>query len=150
MIVVTGAAGFIGSCLVKQLNDLGHENLILVDDFADEPEFSRRSKLLHSLYTRGRHSMISTIASSQKLNAIHPIIRLNANELFIFRLRNFKDLEALLEETSALLEKKTLLEIYQQCTAEPYSFLYVKLTANTIHDMCYFNVNQRIKFNNVA
>ena len=33
MIVVTGAAGFIGSCLVKKLNDLGHENLILVDDF---------------------------------------------------------------------------------------------------------------------
>ncbi len=33
MIVVTGAAGFIGSCLVKKLNDLGHENIILVDDF---------------------------------------------------------------------------------------------------------------------
>ncbi len=33
MIVVTGAAGFIGSCLVKKLNDLGHVDLILVDDF---------------------------------------------------------------------------------------------------------------------
>ena len=33
MIVVTGAAGFIGSCLVKKLNDLGLENIILVDDF---------------------------------------------------------------------------------------------------------------------
>lgn len=33
MIVVTGAAGFIGSCLVQYLNDLGFENLILVDDF---------------------------------------------------------------------------------------------------------------------
>lgn len=33
MIIVTGAAGFIGSCLVQYLNDLGYTNLILVDDF---------------------------------------------------------------------------------------------------------------------
>lgn len=32
-IVVTGAAGFIGSCLVQKLNEEGHFNLILVDDF---------------------------------------------------------------------------------------------------------------------
>lgn len=31
-IVVTGAAGFIGSCLVRYLNDLGCEKLILVDN----------------------------------------------------------------------------------------------------------------------
>jgi ADP-L-glycero-D-manno-heptose 6-epimerase len=34
MLVVTGAAGFIGSCLVSKLNALGHEDLILVDDFS--------------------------------------------------------------------------------------------------------------------
>jgi len=34
MLVVTGAAGFIGSCLVSKLNSLGHNNLILVDDFS--------------------------------------------------------------------------------------------------------------------
>lgn len=36
MIVVTGAAGFIGSCLVGKLNALGHNDLILVDDFSTE------------------------------------------------------------------------------------------------------------------
>ncbi len=36
MIIVTGAAGFIASCLVSRLNADGHENLILVDDFSDE------------------------------------------------------------------------------------------------------------------
>jgi ADP-L-glycero-D-manno-heptose 6-epimerase len=34
MIVVTGAAGFIGSALVRKLNDEGVEKLILVDEFA--------------------------------------------------------------------------------------------------------------------
>jgi hypothetical protein len=40
--------------------------LVIVDDFADGPSFSRHSKLLHSLFTRGRHNSISTIASMQK------------------------------------------------------------------------------------
>ncbi|MDB5012875.1 MAG: ADP-L-glycero-D-manno-heptose-6-epimerase, partial [Daejeonella sp.] len=35
MIVVTGAAGFIGSCLVQKLNAEGFNDLILVDDFSN-------------------------------------------------------------------------------------------------------------------
>lgn len=33
MIIVTGAAGFIGSCLVKQLNEEGFNDVVVVDDF---------------------------------------------------------------------------------------------------------------------
>jgi ADP-L-glycero-D-manno-heptose 6-epimerase len=35
-IIVTGAAGFIGSCMVQILNDNGYENVIIVDDFGEE------------------------------------------------------------------------------------------------------------------
>ncbi len=34
MIIITGAAGFIGSCLVTRLNEGGFNDLILVDDFS--------------------------------------------------------------------------------------------------------------------
>ena len=34
MIVVTGAAGFIGSCLVSRLNKAGYNSIIVVDDFS--------------------------------------------------------------------------------------------------------------------
>src|SRR6185369_17719569 len=34
MIIITGAAGFIGSCLVRKLNDEGFNDLVLVDDFS--------------------------------------------------------------------------------------------------------------------
>lgn len=34
MIVVTGAAGFIGSCMVKRLNDAGYADILAVDDFS--------------------------------------------------------------------------------------------------------------------
>jgi len=36
MIVVTGAAGFIGSCLVGKLNAEGYNDIVIVDDFSDE------------------------------------------------------------------------------------------------------------------
>jgi ADP-L-glycero-D-manno-heptose 6-epimerase len=35
MIVITGAAGFIGSVIVERFNDNKFENLILVDDFSN-------------------------------------------------------------------------------------------------------------------
>ena len=38
-IVVTGAAGFIGSCLVGYLNEKGFSNLILVDEFVRQDKF---------------------------------------------------------------------------------------------------------------
>jgi len=34
MIVVTGAAGFIGSCMIKRLNDAGYADVLAVDDFS--------------------------------------------------------------------------------------------------------------------
>lgn len=46
-IIVTGAYGFIGSCLVSFLNQQGFENLILVDEFDDE---EKELNLLHKKY----------------------------------------------------------------------------------------------------
>ena len=80
-----------------------------MDDFADSVEFSRSSKLLHSLFTRGRHSQISTFIATQKFNALATIIRVNADSLYVFRLRNYQDLSTFLDEVSAIIDKKTLL-----------------------------------------
>lgn len=48
MIVVTGAAGFIGSCLVAKLNKEGFNNLLLVDDFSFE---EKNKNLLNKNFT---------------------------------------------------------------------------------------------------
>jgi len=47
IIIVTGAAGFIGSCMVSYLNQQGFENLILVDEFEEE---EKDLNLLHKKY----------------------------------------------------------------------------------------------------
>ncbi len=46
-IIVTGAYGFIGSCMVSLLNQMGFENLILVDAFDDD---DKQLNLLHKKY----------------------------------------------------------------------------------------------------
>ncbi len=120
--------------------------LIIIDDFADNPSFSRSSKLLHALYTRGRHSFISTITATQVLVALSPIIRKNATEIYVYRLRNYKDLESLLEELSALAPKKTLLDMYQLATSEPFSFWYINLMSKDIKKMFYIRFEKRLTF----
>ena len=118
--------------------------LIVIDDFADDPSFARHSKLLHALFTRGRHSMISTIVSTQKYRSISTIVRVNATNLYIFRLRNAGDLEAWVDEVSAITDKKTLLELYHLATSKPYSFLFIKLNSKDINHMFYCRFDQRL------
>ena len=81
--------------------------LIIVDDFADSKAFSRNSPLLNQLYVRGRHNAINIITATQKFNALSPIIRVNSRQLFFFRLRNYKEIETMVEELSAVLIKKS-------------------------------------------
>ena len=100
---------------------------ICVDDLADDHK-AMHSKTLNSLYTRGRHSCITTIVLTQKYRLLDSTIRVNATALFVFRMRNNKDLEAVIEENSALADKDTLLDVYKLATTEPYSFLYIDLT----------------------
>ena len=119
--------------------------LIIIDDFSDDPSFSRHSKLLHSLFTRGRHNSISTIVSTQKFTAVAQIIRVNATFLCIYRLRNNKDLEAFLDEVAGTVGRKELLEMYYLATKEPYSFLYINLVSPKIQDMFYINFNQKLQ-----
>lgn len=47
MIIVTGAAGFIGSCLVSKLNQEGFKDIVIVDDFSD----NEKNKNLEGLPT---------------------------------------------------------------------------------------------------
>ena len=71
--------------------------------------------------------MISTIASTQVYKQISPTVRKHITNLFIYRLRNYCDLESIIEEMSAISDKKTLLQMYHEAVSEPYSLLYINL-----------------------
>ena len=99
--------------------------MICIDGFANNPDFTRKSQLLHQLYIRGRHYMISTIKSTQVYKHMSPILRNNITHLFIYRLQSYGDLEYIIEEMSAIYDKKkteknnTLLQMYHEAVSEP-------------------------------
>ena len=136
--------------VVEHQKKQGHKKLfqvlIVVDDFADDPAFSRNSKLLHSLFTRGRHLQISTVVATQKYNAVSPLIRVNATELYVFRLRSIQDLNTVIEENSALLDKATLMKVYRLATEEPFSFLFVNLQEKKLDDLFMVRFDRRLRF----
>ena len=132
--------------------------LIVIDDFVDDARFARHNSLLNALYIRGRHFGINVISSTQKFNALSTIIRVNARQLFFFKMRNYKEIQTMVEELSALLvkknllmddknihnAKKTLLEIYEKATEEKYSFLYVNLMESDINRIFMIRFGRRI------
>ena len=98
---------------------------IVVDDFADDPRImASRSgaaaggSMLNTLLVRGRHMQISTFMSVQKLRLAGSIPRVNAQALCVFRLRNRLELDAIIEELSAVYDKATLMEMYELATRE--------------------------------
>ncbi len=74
-IIVTGAAGFIGSCMVQYLNDNGYENLLLVDDFGfEEKRKNWESKSYSNIIER--YHLFDWLATHQP--AISIVIHLGA------------------------------------------------------------------------
>ena len=98
-----------------------YQVLIVLDD----PQLHKADGALDTLFIRGRHMQISTWVSSQKLRLISAAVRVNMQFLCCWRLRNQHELDAVIEELSALLPKDKLRRIYEQATREPYSFLFV-------------------------
>ena len=123
--------------------------LIVVDDHADDLNFVRHSKLLHGLAMRGRHQAISFILSTQKYRSLANIIRLNASSLYIFKLKTQTELDAFIEESSALVDKEKLLEMYNEAVREPYSFLYININSKDVNKMFYIRFEKVFKIENI-
>ena len=118
--------------------------LIIVDDFSDDPQFTRNSKLLHQLYIRGRHFFANIVTSVQKATTLHPLIRTQATATFTFRLRSMQDLETWVQENSAVFDKKTLMKIYKAATDPRFGFLYMNLMAHDPRDMFFYKFEKRL------
>jgi len=135
----------------KQKHKKLHGICIIVDDFADDPRImhagsgaSAGGSMLNTLFVRGRHLVISTLVSSQKLRLVSSTIRVNLQFLCVWRLRNHQELESLLEEVSAVYDKKTLMQMYHMATDEPYSFWYILLTAKKKEEMFFLRFEKRL------
>lgn len=65
MIIVTGGAGFIGSNIVKALNDKGEHNIIVVDDLTDGVKFKNIADCNIADYL-DKHDFLNRIEANEK------------------------------------------------------------------------------------
>ena len=88
--------------------------------------------------------MISTFILTQKLRLAGSILRVNAQAMIIFGLRNGLERNSIFEELRRIYDKKTWLEMYAISTREPYSFMYVNLAAQKVENMFWYKFEQRM------
>ena len=124
---------------------------VILDDLADRGDILQKRQgaasggsWLVTLATRGRHFGVSWLVSSQVLNLVGTVIRKNCRSMLIWRLRNAREVDTLCEELSGVYDQQTLLEMYKTATAEPYSFMFIRLDAKTKADMFWLRFEARL------
>ena len=124
---------------------------VVLDDLADRGDLLTKRQggtsggsWMVSLATRGRHFGVTWIISSQVLNLVGTIIRKNVRCMLVWRLRNHREVETLCEELSGVYDKNTIMSLYDEATAEPYSFMFIRLDAKTRRDMFWLRFEARL------
>ena len=104
--------------------------LIIIDDFADTGIMHQATNILTTLMVRGRHFGCSTWLSTQHLTAVSRIARVNVSFECVWRQRNAKEVEMIMDELSAIYPKDVLMDMYHMAIAdEEYSFWNIFLAA---------------------
>ena len=72
-------------------------------------------------------------------------IRLNSTHYFIMKIQNTKELQQISFNYSSDIDFKDFINIYNKCTAEPYSFLVINATLASDNPFRFRkNVSERI------
>ena len=118
---------------------------VVIDDFIDMPSVVRKANgVLSSIAIRGRHGNVTCFYMTQKYRALGTEIRTNFNALMFFRQRSRFDLEAFLEENSAIIPKELLYQMYVKATNRDHGFLFCDLMQSDPDRMFYSSFNSRL------
>jgi hypothetical protein len=136
---------------VKELKDAKSKKplpqcLTIIDDFSDRPDVMHAAgNILTTLFIRGRHFGSSCWLSSQKLTAISTVARVNFRFMLVWRLRNQKEVMALMEELSAVYPIPVLHQMYETALShEPHSFWYINMVAKAKQDMFHIRFEHKM------
>ena len=98
--------------------------LIIFDDMiADMINNKKLNSIVAELLIRGRKLNISLVFITQSYLKVPKDVRLNTTHFFITKIPNKKELQGIALNHSSDIDPKTFMNIYRECTKEPYSFL---------------------------
>ena len=98
--------------------------LIAFDDMiADMIHIKKLSSIVTKLCIRGRKLNISLVFITESYFKVSKDVRLNTSQFFIAKIPNKRELHQIAINHSSDISTKDFANIYQKCSAEPYSFL---------------------------
>ena len=98
--------------------------LIVFDDMiADMINNKKLNSIVTELFIRGRKLNISLVFITQSYFKVPKDVRLNTTHFFITKIPNKRELQQIALNHSSDISIKDIINIYEKCTAKPYSFL---------------------------
>ena len=100
--------------------------LIVFDDtIADTITNKRFRAIIKELFIRIKKLNISLVFITQSYFSVPKEVRLNSTHYLIMKIHNKRELQQIAINHSENIDYKDILEIYRNCTKEPYFFLTV-------------------------
>ena len=93
------------------------------DMIADMINNKKLNSIVTELFIRGRKLNISLVFITQSYFKVPKDVRLNTSHFFIAKIPNKRELQQIAINHSSDISTKDFINIYRECTAEPYSFL---------------------------
>ena len=81
------------------------------------------NSIVAKLFIRGRKLNISLVFITQSYFKVPKDVRLNTTHFFIAQIPNRRELQEIAQNHSSDIKAEDFINIYKECTAEPYSFL---------------------------
>ncbi len=103
-------------------------NLVIFDDFLTDKKADEK---ISEFCIRGRKKNCTVIYLAQSYYNIPKIVRLQANYLIFFKIDDSREIGNIYQNHNSGLDKKTFVNVFNEATKEPYSFL---LLDNVTHD----------------
>ena len=98
--------------------------LIVFDNMiADMINNKKLNSIVTELFIRGRKLNISLVFITQSYFKVPKDVRLNTSHFFIAKIPNKRELQQIAINHSSDISTEDFINIYRECTAEPYSFL---------------------------
>ena len=112
---------------INDYNKNGDKKVLIVfDDMIADIEYNKNFKrIIKELFYRARKINVSIVFITQSYFRALKDARLNSTPYILMKIGNKKELKRIAEKKLGHLDYKNLLEIYNYCTREPYSFMKI-------------------------
>ena len=106
--------------------------LIVFDDMiADIMTNKKFQSIIKELFIRCRKLNVSLVFITQSYFSVPKDVRLNLTHYLITKINNKKELQSIAINHSADIDYKDFMNIYRECTKEPYNFFTIDTTLPT-------------------